>query len=509
MTTTAQVRSGQLYTGEEYLESLRDGREVYLDGERVADVTTHPAFRNSARSVARLYDALHDPEQRDLLTAVDRHGIRTHKFFTPSYSAAGAARGARGDRAWARMSLRLHGPHARLQGRVHGDARRRSRVLRAVRRQRAQLVPQVRREGAVPQPRARQPAGRPQQAGARGRGRLRARRRARRDDGHRRQRREDARDRLGAHARDVRRPEQRRRNWRRARPRTTRSSSSRRWTRRARSSSAAPPTRQARRRRSTTRSPAASTRTTPSLIFDDAFIPWENVLVYRDVERANAFYRASGFFSRYNLQSGTRLGGQARLHGRAARQGRSRPTAPTSSAACRRARRDHRLAQPDLGADDRDVPRPAARPRRQRHPEGRERGDRPRCSRTRLAEASGDLRDVLGGAPLVVPSSTRTCTSPELRPADRPVLPRLRRARRRSAIKLFKLIWDAIGTEFGGRHELYERNYSRQPRADAPRHAEVRAAPGRARWRSSRASSTSCMADYDLDGFTAAPWANA
>jgi 4-hydroxyphenylacetate 3-monooxygenase len=44
------------------------------------------------------------------------------------------------------------------------------------------------------------------------------------------------------------------------------------------------------------------------LLFDNAFIPWENVLVYRDVEKANAFYRASRFFSRYNLRSGTRLG---------------------------------------------------------------------------------------------------------------------------------------------------------------------------------------------------------
>ena len=42
-------------------------------------------------------------------------------------------------------------------------------------------------------------------------------------------------------------------------------------------------------------------------MFDEAFIPWENFLVYRDVERANAFYPASGFFNRYNLQSGTRL----------------------------------------------------------------------------------------------------------------------------------------------------------------------------------------------------------
>ena len=37
------------FTGAEYLESLRDGREVYVYGERVEDVTTHPAFRNAAR----------------------------------------------------------------------------------------------------------------------------------------------------------------------------------------------------------------------------------------------------------------------------------------------------------------------------------------------------------------------------------------------------------------------------------------------------------------------------
>ena len=51
---------GRPFTGAEYLESLRDGREVYVYGERVADVTAHPAFRNAARSIARLYDALHD-----------------------------------------------------------------------------------------------------------------------------------------------------------------------------------------------------------------------------------------------------------------------------------------------------------------------------------------------------------------------------------------------------------------------------------------------------------------
>ena len=48
---------------------MRDGREIYIYGERVKDVTTHPAFRNSAASVALLYDALHAKETKDVLTA--------------------------------------------------------------------------------------------------------------------------------------------------------------------------------------------------------------------------------------------------------------------------------------------------------------------------------------------------------------------------------------------------------------------------------------------------------
>ena len=101
MTTETADR---LLTGEGYLESLRDGREVWIDGERVADVTAHPAFRNSARSVARLYDAMHAPETRDLLTAQDRFGIRTHRFFMPSYSAADLLASREAIAHWSRMS---------------------------------------------------------------------------------------------------------------------------------------------------------------------------------------------------------------------------------------------------------------------------------------------------------------------------------------------------------------------------------------------------------------------
>ena len=45
-----------LRTGAEHLESLRDGRTVYIGSEKVSDVTSHPAFRNGARSMAAIYD---------------------------------------------------------------------------------------------------------------------------------------------------------------------------------------------------------------------------------------------------------------------------------------------------------------------------------------------------------------------------------------------------------------------------------------------------------------------
>ncbi len=62
--------SGSLRTGAEYLRSLNDGRQVFVDGEKVADVTRHPAFREAARSVARLYDIAAAPEMRERMTFV-------------------------------------------------------------------------------------------------------------------------------------------------------------------------------------------------------------------------------------------------------------------------------------------------------------------------------------------------------------------------------------------------------------------------------------------------------
>ena len=55
-------------TGSEYLRSLNDGRQVFVDGERVKNVTAHRAFREAARSIARLYDIAAAPEMRERMT---------------------------------------------------------------------------------------------------------------------------------------------------------------------------------------------------------------------------------------------------------------------------------------------------------------------------------------------------------------------------------------------------------------------------------------------------------
>jgi 4-hydroxyphenylacetate 3-monooxygenase len=71
-------------------------------------------------------------------------------------------------------------------------------------------------------------------------------------------------------------------------------------------------------------------------------------------------------------------------------------------------------------------------------------------------------------------------------------------------IKIMKLLWDAVGTEFGGRHELYEINY-------AGNHEEIRlqalaSARGSGALDKMIALAEQCMADYDENGWTGDTW---
>ncbi|MGH7332554.1 MAG: 4-hydroxyphenylacetate 3-hydroxylase N-terminal domain-containing protein, partial [Candidatus Rokuibacteriota bacterium] len=68
-------------TGREYLKGLQEQpREVWLGGERVGDVTTHPGLRRGAEAIASLYDMQYDPPLRETMTYVsptsgDRVGL--------------------------------------------------------------------------------------------------------------------------------------------------------------------------------------------------------------------------------------------------------------------------------------------------------------------------------------------------------------------------------------------------------------------------------------------------
>jgi 4-hydroxyphenylacetate 3-monooxygenase len=68
-------------------------------------------------------------------------------------------------------------------------------------------------------------------------------------------------------------------------------------------------------------------------------------------------------------------------------------------------------------------------------------------------------------------------------------------------VKLMKLLWDAVGSEIAGRHELYERNYSGN-------HENIRmevlfSAMATGQTDRYKGFAEQCMSEYDLDGWTA------
>ena len=500
MTEHATQRTAP-YTGEEYLASLRDGREVWIDGERVADVTEHPAFRNAARSIARLYDAMHAPDSRDLLTAEDRFGIRTHRFFMPSYSPEDLLASREAIAHWSRMSYghmgRTPDYKASFMATLGADPAWYAPFEESGRhwyREYADKVlflnhvlinPPIDRDKAVHE-----------------------------DEDvyvHVVEERDDGIVVSGAkmlatgsaltHATFVAQNSAVRLEAGKAEdyalvfiaPMDT-------------------PGKKLVCRRSyelAARSPwenplsARFDENDAVVIFDDAFIPWQNVLVYRDVEKATGFYASSGFMPRYTLQSGTRLAikldflcgllargleanGTASFRGVQAKLGElvgwRNLIWALSAALCH---------EPMPGPGESVVPK-------------LEYATLIRMFGTQaVPRARAIFAEILGGAPRGTPASADDLRSDELRP----LLDRFYRGSTGDAhdrIKLFKLIWDAVGTEFGSRHEWYEINYSgnqEQMRLDMLRFAGIRGI-----MQGADELVEQCLAEYDLDGWTAGPW---
>ena len=63
-----------LRTGQQYRDSIRDGRQVWINGERVRDVTLHPMFKPLVEIRARIYDMQHEERYREVMTYRDDSG---------------------------------------------------------------------------------------------------------------------------------------------------------------------------------------------------------------------------------------------------------------------------------------------------------------------------------------------------------------------------------------------------------------------------------------------------
>ncbi|CAH1655154.1 4-hydroxyphenylacetate 3-monooxygenase [Hyphomicrobiales bacterium] len=69
-----------LRSGKEYLDSIRDGRTIYVGRERIEDVTVHPAFRDAAGTYAALFDFKAAPENRDVMS-FEENGDRFSMYY--------------------------------------------------------------------------------------------------------------------------------------------------------------------------------------------------------------------------------------------------------------------------------------------------------------------------------------------------------------------------------------------------------------------------------------------
>lgn len=196
-----------------------------------------------------------------------------------------------------------------------------------------------------------------------------------------------------------------------------------------------------------------------TLIFDDVFIPWENTLVYRDAERANRFFTTAQVTQNLMLHGGVRFATKLRflaglliriaqqngtigLRGVRVRIGEVIAWHQAFEALVRDA-----CSSPDPGPNGTVAP-----------------GHRSMFALRALApmvypQIRQIIEEVGGGGFIQLPSGAEDLLSAELRP----FIDKFYRGTGVNAeqrIKLWKLAWDAIGTEFGARQELFERHYA-------------------------------------------------
>src|SRR5699024_10545494 len=88
-------------TGAEYLASIKDDREIYVDGQRVHDVTNHSAFAPIAETMAELFDQAADPASEMTVPAGTHDELQTNAVFRPPRSRDDLSRFRHAVETWA------------------------------------------------------------------------------------------------------------------------------------------------------------------------------------------------------------------------------------------------------------------------------------------------------------------------------------------------------------------------------------------------------------------------
>jgi 4-hydroxyphenylacetate 3-monooxygenase len=494
------------FTGKEYLESLRDGREVYIQGERVDDVTTHPGFRNSARSIARLYDALHDPASQGVLTCPTDSGTGgfTHKFFRVAKSREEVVGQREAIAAWARMTygwmgrtpdykaslMNTLGANYEFYGKFADNAKRWYRRAQdnVLFMNHAIVNPPVDRAKAAEQVK---------------------------DVFITIQKETDA----GVYVSGAKV--------------VATSSAITHYNFLGQNAAMpihdpdlaimfiapmnAPGVKLICR---TSYEMTANAVGTPFdyplssrfdendaiFVFDNVLVPWENVLLHRDIEKIKTFYPRSGFLAGYQFQGCTRLAVKLdfmvgiiakALRATGADEFRGNQAMLGEIIAWRNlfwALSDAMAMNPVPWVGDTVLPNAQS-------------GS---SYRVFAGDAYGRIKEIvekiIASALIYLPSSAKDFKNPDI---DKYLARYVRGSYGidyKERIKIMKLLWDAIGTEFGARHELYERNY-------AGNHEDVRI---QAMWNARSTGALDrmiglaedCMADYDENGWTNPTWLN-
>ena len=235
-------------------------------------------------------------------------------------------------------------------------------------------------------------------------------------------------------------------------------------------------------------------------ILDDVLIPWENVLIYRDIDKVNRWLPHSGFLPRAGLQGCTRLAVKLdfitglllkAIETTGIDQFRGVHVNVGEVVAWRNlfwGLSDAMARTVDPWHDGTVLPNT----------------EYMMSYRMLMTIAYPRVKEIISNliasGLIYQPSSALDFKTPELRPYLDKYVRGSGGIQAVDRIKLMKLLWDAIGTEFAGRHELYERNYFGS-------HEDIRWQPlfhGMETGMVERLKAyvDQCMSEYDLDGWT-------